>query len=66
MNKKRIEVVFEPDGAVSIEAHRYEGADCEKATAFLERALGVILRRKRKPEYHRRVRKTHNQQRIGK
>jgi hypothetical protein len=65
MNKKQIEIVFEPDGAVSIEAHRYEGRDCEKATAFLKRALGVILRRKRKPEYHRRARTTQNQQRIG-
>jgi acylphosphatase len=50
---KEIEVVIHPDGSVSVEAHGYEGADCEEATRFIEQALGRPQQRKRKPEYYR-------------
>ena len=50
MARKTIEVVIGPDGSLKIEALGFKGADCERATAFLEKALGpqkaaVILRR---------------------
>jgi len=51
---KEIEVVVNPDGSVSVEALGYSGPECEKATAFIEEALGEVQTRKRKPEYYRR------------
>jgi hypothetical protein len=59
---KTIELVIAPTGEVQIDAVGFAGADCEKATAFLESALGNTRHRQRKPEYHRRVRR---QQRVG-
>ena len=64
MNQKIIEVVVSPDGAIRIEALGFKGADCEQATAFLEKALGPICRRNKKPEYYHRE-ELKQQQRIG-
>ena len=50
MTQKSIEVVVQPDGSLKIEALGFTGADCEKATAFLEKALGTALTRKQKAE----------------
>jgi hypothetical protein len=49
---------------MSIDAVGFKGPDCEKATKFLEEALGVVGKKIRKPEYHQRSTRT-NQQRIG-
>lgn len=49
---KTINVVIAPDGSIRIDAVGFKGADCEKATKFLEDALGVTADRKRKPEFH--------------
>ena len=50
--KPTIEVVVSPTGDIVIEAVGFKGADCEAATRFLEEALGVLIARTRKPEYH--------------
>ena len=50
---KEITVDVETDGSLSIDAEGFTGADCEKATEFLEQALGQEQKRKRKPEYYR-------------
>jgi hypothetical protein len=42
----------------------FKGLDCEKATAFLEQALGVVGKKVKKPEYHQHS-TTRNQQRVG-
>ena len=62
MAHKTIEIIVEPDGSLKIEAVGFQGADCEKATAFLEKALGRTTEKERKPEYHRRARR---QQQVG-
>lgn len=49
---KTIQVTVAPDGSIKIEGVGFKGAECEKATKFLEDALGVTADRKRKPEYH--------------
>lgn len=54
---KTIDILINPAGQLTINANGFEGADCEKATAFLEQALGELEQRQRKPEYHRRVRR---------
>jgi hypothetical protein len=51
-----IEIIINPDGSVSVEALGFTGPDCEKATAFIEEALGEVQTRRRKPEYCRRQR----------
>ena len=64
MNKRTIEVTVEPTGSIVIEAVAFKGADCEKATQYLEEALGVAGQRTKKPEYYQRTLHQH-QQRLG-
>jgi hypothetical protein len=59
---KTIEVIVQPDGSLKIDAAGFQGADCEKATAFLEQALGQTTGKQKKPEYYRQVCR---QQRVG-
>ena len=59
---KTIEVIVQSDGSLRIDAVGFQGSDCEKATAFLEKALGQTTGKEKKPEYHRRARL---QQRVG-
>ena len=61
---RTIEIVIGPAGEIRIDAVGFEGPDCEKATQFLEEALGVFGQKIKKPEYHQRS-TTRNQQRIG-
>jgi hypothetical protein len=61
---KTIEIIVSPTGEVSIDAVGFKGADCERATAYLEKALGVQDRKVKKPEYRQQVRQT-NQQKAG-
>ena len=53
-----------PEGDILIDAVGFKGADCEKATRFLEEALGVAGPKQKKPEYHQRGR-TAQTQRLG-
>lgn len=53
---RTIEIVVQLDGQVKIEAVGFQGPDCEKATAFLEKALGTVTSKAKKPEYHQRAR----------
>ena len=52
--KRTIEVTVSPRGEILIDAMGFKGADCEKATRFLEEALGVVGAKQKKPEYHQR------------
>ena len=51
MSKRTIEVTVESTGGIIIEAVAFKGADCEKATQYLEEALGVAGQRTKKPEF---------------
>jgi DUF2997 family protein len=62
--KSTIEVIVSPNGEVQIDAVGFKGADCEKATRYLEEALGVVSNRVKKPEYQARNASL-NQQRLG-
>ena len=59
--KRSIEVTVSPIGDITIDAAGFKGADCEKATRFLEEALGVVGPRQKKPEYHQRGTTAHVQ-----
>lgn len=48
---KQVIVECAPDGTVKIEAVGFQGNACEKATAEIERALGQVKSRSKKPEY---------------
>ena len=61
--KQTNEIVVSPNGDISIDAVGFKGVNCERATEFLEKALGVTARKIKKPEFHQQNRKT-NQQRI--
>jgi hypothetical protein len=60
--KRIIELVISATGDLKLDAVGFKGPDCEKATAFLEKALGTIKHRDRKPEYQNRNRITPKQQ----
>jgi len=60
---KSIEIVVSPSGELQIDAVGFKGADCEKATEFLEAALGVISQKQKKPEYYQRN-VSNNQQKL--
>jgi hypothetical protein len=64
MNSTTIEIIVGPSGEIQIDAVGFKGPDCEQATRFLEEALGVVAQKVKKPEYHQRSTRTH-QQRIG-
>ena len=64
MTQKTIEVVIAPDGSIRIEALGFQGSDCERATAFLEKALGVTGRKTKKADYF--IRNTqYREQKVG-
>ena len=48
---RKINIDIGPDGSTSVEAEGYQGGDCTAATRFIEKALGKILRRRRKKEF---------------
>jgi hypothetical protein len=60
--KRTIEVIVDTGGHIQIDAVGFQGTDCEKATAFLEQALGQVADRQRKPEYNNRRSVTRKQQ----
>jgi hypothetical protein len=61
---RTIEIIIAPTGEIQIDAVGFKGPDCEKATKFLEEALGVVKQKTKKPEYHQRNTRI-SQQRIG-
>ena len=62
--KSAIEITIAPTGEIKIEAIGFKGTDCEKATKYLEQALGTVSGKVKKPEYHQRQ-QNQRQQRIG-
>ncbi len=54
--KRTIEVTIDQGGNIQIEGIGFQGSDCEKATKFLEEALGTVTKRVKKPEYYQRSR----------
>jgi len=58
---KQVIVTIDINGSVQIDAQGYKGIGCEKATQFLENALGTQLKHKRKPEYYQQIKQ---QQRL--
>ena len=64
MNGRSIEVIVNADGSLVVDAIGFKGPDCEKATRFLEEALGRIAAKQRKPAYNERN-QTRRQQRVG-
>ncbi len=64
MNNRTIEVTIATTGEIQIDAVGFKGPDCEKATGFLEEALGVVGKKVKKPEYHQHGSRV-NQQELG-
>ena len=59
-----MEVIIAPTGEIQIDAVGFKRPDCERATRFLEEALGVVGQKIKKPEYHQRSTRV-SEQRIG-
>ena len=63
-SQRTIEITVEPGGNIQIEGIGFKGSDCERATKFMEEALGTVSNRVKKPEYYQRSRAS-AQQRMG-
>ncbi len=61
---KTIEIIIGTTCEIQIDAVGFKGPDCEKATKFLEEALGVVGKKIKKPEYHQHGTRV-NQQKLG-
>jgi Protein of unknown function (DUF2997) len=46
-----IEVTVSPQGETTVQTRGYAGADCLKASRFLEEALGVAATERKTPEF---------------
>ncbi len=57
---QKINIDIGPDGNTSVEAEGYKGGDCTAATRFIEKALGKVLKRRRKKEYWQAETRTQN------
>ena len=55
---KKITITIAADGEVKIAASGFAGASCQKATAEIERALGVVKDRAKTAEYFARQQNT--------
>ncbi len=62
--KPTIEIVVSSTGEFIIEGVGFKGPGCEKATKFLEEALGVVNSKVKKPEFHQQA-VVHKQQQLG-
>ena len=62
--KPTIEIVVSSTGEFTIEGVGFKGAGCEKATRFLEEALGVVDSKVKKPEFHQQA-VSKQQQQLG-
>ena len=62
--KSSIEITIAQTGEIKIDAIGFKGADCEKATKYLEEAMGAVGNKVKKPEYHQRQ-QNKREQRIG-
>ncbi len=49
---KIIEVVVSPSGDIKVETKGFAGAECQNASAFIEKALGNRQSEKLTAEYH--------------
>jgi hypothetical protein len=61
---RTIEIIIGTTGEIQIDTVGFKGPDCEKATQFLEEALGVVGQKIKKPEYHQHSTRV-GQQRVG-
>lgn len=55
MPKKEIEFLIDEEGNVQIDVKNGEGPTCLKETGELEKKLGVVKTREKKPEYYKKV-----------
>ena len=61
---KTVEIIINSSGQLTINAAGFSGSDCEKATAFLEQALGRLTAKQRKPQFCQRNQRK-NEQKLG-
>ena len=52
---KTIEVIIDKNADVKVSTSGFVGAECKKATADLERALGKTMKDTLTPDYHKRA-----------
>ena len=50
---KRIEVIVSPDGSSKVESKGFTGAECQKASEFIEQSLGQKLSDQRAAEFYK-------------
>lgn len=61
---RSIVIIIGPKGETLIEGVGFKGSSCEKATRYIEEALGTVWHRVKKPEYSQ-SRAVNHQQQVG-
>jgi hypothetical protein len=56
--KQEIEFVIKPDGTVEERVVGVNGPDCEKITASIEDALGIVAKREKTTDYYNQTEST--------
>ena len=49
---KEIEIIISKDGKCKLDVKGVKGSACEELTKKLEEAMGVVVSREKKPEFH--------------
>jgi len=62
---RRIIVRVSPSGDLTVEADGFLGKGCEAATRAIERALGSVRQRARKPDFWRQPQRHQDRQQLG-
>lgn len=52
MSKEEIEIVIDENGEVKLETKGIKGKKCEEIALVMEKVLGRIKKKERKPEYY--------------
>lgn len=62
---KRIEITISPTGDAKVKTEGFAGADCLKATRFIEATLGKTTAEKFTPEFFHRIERATEAVQIG-
>ena len=60
-----VEITITTDNQVTVEARGFKGKGCEAATEAIEKALGAVDGKIKKPEYHQHLETHRNAPQTG-
>lgn len=62
---KKITITIDQEGNSEIDVQGYTGSQCTEVTKAIEQALGTVVEREKKPEFHLPPEQQHNKLKNG-